>query len=87
MFSTAASILSGFYYSSNILDIDKSLEFTPQFTMRLRDRRVEVSYPVRLTCQIAGYPEPTVKWFKDNEEITENGEKLNIYFVKFCNLL
>uniref|UniRef100_A0A8D8WY19 Myosin light chain kinase, smooth muscle n=1 Tax=Cacopsylla melanoneura TaxID=428564 RepID=A0A8D8WY19_9HEMI len=38
----------------------------PQFTMRLRDRRVQVSYPVRLTCQLVAYPAPTVSWYKDD---------------------
>lgn len=44
--------------------------------MRLRDRRVEATFPVRLTCQVAGFPEPALKWYKDNEEIKQNGEIL-----------
>nr|XP_053632753.1 myosin light chain kinase, smooth muscle-like [Cherax quadricarinatus] len=39
----------------------------PQFTMRLRDRRVQVGFPVRLTCQIVGIPKPQVSWYKDDE--------------------
>jgi hypothetical protein len=56
-----------------IRDFDKIKELPPQFTMRLRDRRVQMTYPVRLTCQIAGCPEPTIKWFKDDSEIKQNG--------------
>lgn len=48
-------------------------EFLPQFTMRLRDRRVQESYPIRLTCQAIGWPTPTITWHKDSNEITANG--------------
>ncbi|XP_037299651.1 titin homolog isoform X5 [Manduca sexta] len=48
-------------------------EYPPQFTMRLRDRRVQATYPVRLTCQVVGNPPPTVTWYKDGEEVaTDN---------------
>lgn len=47
-------------------------EFQPQFTMRLRDRRVQVTYPVRLTCQVIGSPKPDVLWLKDGEELKMN---------------
>lgn len=46
----------------------------PQFTMRLRDRRVQASYPVRLTCQAIGCPTPEVVWHKDGTEIIESGK-------------
>lgn len=42
--------------------------------MRLRDRRIQTSYPVRLTCQAVGFPEPTITWFKDSKIITANGK-------------
>jgi hypothetical protein len=41
--------------------------------MRLRDRRVQMTYPVRLTCQVIGYPLPEIIWHKDNEPITFGG--------------
>jgi len=45
----------------------------PQFTMRLRDRRVQMTYPVRLTCQVAGCPAPEVTWSKDGDVVKEDG--------------
>ncbi|KAF5279087.1 hypothetical protein FQA39_LY05765 [Lamprigera yunnana] len=47
-------------------------EAPPQFLMRLRDRRVEVSYPVRLTCQVIGYPTPEIAWLRDGHKICED---------------
>ncbi|KAM3969006.1 uncharacterized protein ACR2FA_003089 isoform 2-T2 [Aphomia sociella] len=44
--------------------------YPPQFTMRLRDRRVQATYPVRLTCQVVGSPAPSVTWYRDGEEVT-----------------
>ncbi|KAF4519135.1 hypothetical protein B566_EDAN007408 [Ephemera danica] len=41
----------------------------PHFSMRLRDRRVQLTYPVRLTCQVTGQPTPKVTWHKDGEAI------------------
>lgn len=50
------------------------LDLPPQFTMRLRDRRVQVTYPVRLTCQVIGFPYPEVTWFRDGTELVHDGE-------------
>lgn len=44
----------------------------PQFTMRLRERRIQVTYPVRLTCQAVGWPSPLITWYKDGVEIEQN---------------
>uniref|UniRef100_A0A1B0CWT0 Muscle M-line assembly protein unc-89 n=1 Tax=Lutzomyia longipalpis TaxID=7200 RepID=A0A1B0CWT0_LUTLO len=56
------------------IESDPSLvgEMQPQFTMRLRDRRVQVTYPVRLTCQCVGLPPPEVAWFLDGKEVEQN---------------
>ncbi|KAK9886795.1 hypothetical protein WA026_018448 [Henosepilachna vigintioctopunctata] len=45
----------------------------PQFSMRLRDRRVQVTYPVRLTCQVEAIPSPKISWKKDGADIETNG--------------
>lgn len=52
----------------------------PQFIMRLRDRRVQVSYPVRLTCQTVAWPIPHVTWYKEGIEIEQNGTE-NVYWI------
>ncbi|KAK2709051.1 hypothetical protein QYM36_014620 [Artemia franciscana] len=44
----------------------------PHFTMRARDRRIQVSYPVRITCQVVGFPKPELKWFKEDKMITKD---------------
>lgn len=55
-------------------------EMQPQFTMRLRDRRVQVTFPVRLTCQCVGFPLPEVVWFRNGKEVEQNGT-LNRFMV------
>ncbi|XP_046388866.1 titin homolog [Ischnura elegans] len=57
--------------SASVSFPDKGMatECPPQFTMRLRDRRVQMTYPVRLTCQVAGIPRPEVVWHKDGNQI------------------
>ncbi|XP_030387654.1 titin homolog isoform X3 [Scaptodrosophila lebanonensis] len=63
----ADSRLKEIAQAPSMKDVGESL---PIFTMRLRDRRVQVTYPVRLTCQIVGYPAPDILWYKDNQLIT-----------------
>lgn len=53
-------------------DFENLDEMPPQFTMRLRDRRVQCTYPVRLTCQALGLPSPQVSWFKDGVKLIED---------------
>lgn len=57
---------------------------TPQFTMRLRDRRVQVGFPVRLTCQIVGVPKPDIIWFKDGMAMAEDGQYLIHLLISGC---
>lgn len=47
-------------------------EILPQFTMRLRDRRVQCTYPVRLTCQVLAVPHATIEWFKEGIKLIED---------------
>lgn len=47
-------------------------EMIPQFITRLRDKRVQCTYPVRLTCQAIGVPKPTVTWFKNGMQLAQD---------------
>lgn len=55
-----------------VADIEQLDEMLPQFTMRLRDRRVQCTYPVRLTCQVLSVPQPTIQWYKDGIKLVED---------------
>ncbi|XP_068144676.1 titin homolog isoform X2 [Drosophila tropicalis] len=69
----ADSRLKEIAHGRNAADVGDSL---PIFTMRLRDRRVQVTYPVRLTCQIVGYPQPEILWYKDQQLINSDRRHL-----------
>lgn len=58
----------------------------PIFVMRMRDRRVQVSYPVRLTCQVKGYPKPNITWTKNGLPVF-NDRKHIIYDDGYYNTL
>lgn len=59
-------------------EIENSFEtMIPHFNMRLRDRRVQISYPVRLTCQVIGNPIPEVTWQRNGIDIVQN----NLYGI------
>ena len=53
----------------------------PQFTMRLRDRRVQVGFPIRLTCQIVGVPKPDIQWFRDDIPMCPDGNYYICYLI------
>lgn len=53
---------------------DDTEDRPPEFTMRIRDRRVQATYPVRLTCQVTGQPVPEVTWYKNDTEIRQDGK-------------
>lgn len=65
-----------FYNSVKSLSIEPK-DKPPQFTMRLRDRRVQTTYPIRLTCQVIGYPTPEITWYKNEEKISQDGDYLD----------
>lgn len=65
----------------NLKDITE--DTLPQFAMRLRDRRIQTSYPVRLTCQAVGWPHPEITWYKDSQIISQNG-KFFSHSVNYC---
>ncbi len=45
----------------------------PEFVQRLNAfEEVKVGSTVVFECKWKGFPKPSVKWYKDDEEITEN---------------
>lgn len=63
-----------FFFSGIMEEEPSTIDTPPQFTMRLRDRRVQMTYPVRLTCQAVGFPYPSVVWAKDGEIVKQDGK-------------
>ncbi|XP_059495977.1 obscurin isoform X15 [Stegostoma tigrinum] len=48
------------------------VESAPHVVSELQNQDVQEGYPVSFDCMVAGYPPPTVRWFKDGKLIEEN---------------
>ncbi|XP_045034081.1 myosin light chain kinase, smooth muscle isoform X2 [Daphnia magna] len=57
------------------------MAMAPQFTMRPRDRRVQLTFPVRLTCQLIGCPKPDVTWYHNDSAIIIGDDERHSYSV------
>ena len=82
-------LLMGLYNNNKNRQLDRLLSgeepaepMAPQFTMRPRDRRVQVTFPVRLTCQVVGSPKPDVSWTHNERPIIPDGI-LHKFFFQF----
>jgi len=67
----------------------RTVSTSPQFVMRLRDRKVQLGHPVRLTCQVAGVGLIQVRWEKDEADITKTAHSFqdkNFYTLELSNL-
>jgi hypothetical protein len=43
----------------------------PDFTAKLKSKKVPEGMTVHLNCSVTGIPEPKVRWLKDGQEIFE----------------
>lgn len=47
------------------------IESAPNFTFLLRPRVIQIRQTCKLLCCLSGNPPPTVKWYKDREELSK----------------
>lgn len=48
------------------------IESAPSFTFLLRPRVIQIRQTCKLLCCLSGNPPPTVKWYKDREELSKH---------------
>ncbi|XP_011700590.1 PREDICTED: twitchin isoform X1 [Wasmannia auropunctata] len=49
----------------------ETIESAPNFTFLLRPRVIQIRQTCKLLCCLSGNPPPTVKWYKDREELSK----------------
>ena len=49
-------------------------QVAPDFTAKLKNKRVPEGTTVHLNCSVTGIPEPQIKWLKDGQEVFEGTE-------------
>ncbi|XP_025104057.1 titin homolog isoform X1 [Pomacea canaliculata] len=49
-------------------------QVAPDFTAKLKNKKVPEGLSVHLNCSVTGIPEPRIRWLKDGEEIFEGTE-------------
>ena len=58
---------------SSVSSRRKRLDTAPQFTAKLRSKRVEEGSTVRFNCSVSGLPLPQAIWFKGNNIVNQGG--------------
>ena len=82
-------------------DVDPKISKKPSFTKKLSDVRLFGGDNLKLECSVSGYPEPSIKWFRDSQRLPEftsinngkvmleipnvNSLQAGIYMVKAIN--
>lgn len=67
----------------------RTVSTSPQFNLRLRDRKVQLGHPLRLTCQVSGVGHIRVNWEKDGQSVRETAftsQDKNFYTLELSNL-
>ena len=63
-----------------------SVLMAPQFTATLNDATIQEGGKFIFVCQVIGYPEPEVCWYKDSISIINNPDYLTDYKEGICTL-
>ena len=58
--------------------LEKPQERSPEFIIKLQDKIVPMSDRVKFECKVVGVPEPEITWYRDNEKLKEEPNKIRI---------
>uniref|UniRef100_A0AC34QDW8 Ig-like domain-containing protein n=1 Tax=Panagrolaimus sp. JU765 TaxID=591449 RepID=A0AC34QDW8_9BILA len=58
--------------------LEKPPSKAPEFTVNLKDKEAKQQDRVTFECKVVGEPQPQIKWFKDNQQIFEESQKIII---------
>nr|XP_039274734.1 muscle M-line assembly protein unc-89-like [Styela clava] len=66
---------------------EKDLRKPPSITVPLKARVVPEGVKVTLSCSIGGKPQPSITWYKDNKNISENCNYFKENVIGLCRLV
>ncbi|KAI1702784.1 immunoglobulin domain-containing protein [Ditylenchus destructor] len=58
--------------------LEKPTTRSPEFVVQLRDKHVKAAEKVTFECKVVGIPQPDVTWYKGDEKLAEEPNKITI---------